>query len=125
MANEFRLTPSPSADNTFRTKQQDNQSPAYAASIALQLDADLTQVKVGQLTGALTLTANVGSATTPPYVGDKVEILLSSDASARVVTFGTGFASAGTLSVTASKKAIATFIFDGAAWIEQSRAVTA
>lgn len=125
MATTFRFSQGANQDNTFRTKKQDAQSKAYAATIALVCDADLTKVLVAQLTGALTLSIGVGSSSTAPYVGDEVELIFSADGTNRVVTFGTGFASAGTLTVTASKKATACFMFDGAAWVEKSRAVTA
>lgn len=125
MANEFRISPAANQDVTFRTKVQDNKTVAYAATINLTTNADLTQVKVAQLTGAVTINCGVGSATAAPYVGDKLEIMLAADGTGRAVTFGTGFASAGVLTVTASKKAVACFVFDGAAWVEVSRAITA
>lgn len=125
MATTFRFAQGANNDNTFRTKIQDAFIKAYASTIALVLNADLTQVLVAQLTGAVTITASVGSATQAPFVGDKLELIFSADGTNRVVTFGTGFASTGTLTVAASKKATAVFIFDGAAWVEVSRAITA
>jgi len=47
-----------------------------------------------------------------------VEFLFASDGvGAHVVTFGTGFASPGTLSVAASKFGRAAFQFDGNRWV--------
>lgn len=125
MSTSFRFEPGAGQDNTFRTKKQDAKSLAYAATIALVCDADLTQVKVGTLTGALTMTANVGSSTTPPYVGDELQIMLLADATSRTVTFGTGFAASAALVLPISKRATASFVFDGAAWVETGRAIQA
>ena len=75
---------------------------------------------IGQLTGALTINATV----TGLYIGDKIRILLSSDASARVVTFGTNFLSAGTMSVTGTKTGFIDFMFNGTNLQEMGRVVT-
>lgn len=126
MSTSARFTGAANKDNTARREIYDYQSPAYASSIALTIkDRSKTIVQVAQLTGALSLTANVGSSTTPPYVGDKIEFLFTSDGTNRVVTFSTGFLPTGTLTVTASKSASAVFMFNGTAWIELSRAVSA
>ena len=120
--NTPRFSPGTNQDNTLRTVTQDYQNPAYAANIALKLSEGYTLVNVQQLTGALTMTADA----THPYIGDELELLFSSDAGGpRVVTFGTGFASAGTLSVAASKYGSAKFVFNGSVWVERSRAATA
>lgn len=119
--NTPRFVPGPNQDNTFQQVTQDYQNPAYAASIALVTGQSYTLVNVKQLTGALTLTANVSA----PYIGDELELLFATDATNRVVTFGTGFASAGTLTVVASKFGSAKFIFNGTVWVERSRALTA
>lgn len=121
MPNSFRHTNGPGQDKTFRTKTQSDLEVDYAATIDLLPTEDLTQVKVGQLTGGVTITAG----TTDPYIGDKLELIFSADATNRTVTLGTGFAAtAATIVVTASKKATASFVFDGAQWVEQSRAIT-
>lgn len=117
-------------ENTSRILTNEVQSPVYAASIALTIKQANTQVFVGQLTGALALTVNVGTAgpvadDVAPFKGDSLEIIFASDASIRVVTFSTGFASAGTLSTVASKKAAAFFTFDGTAWVEVGRSIGA
>lgn len=116
-----RFTPGANQDNTLRTVTQDYLNPVYAASIALKPVQAYTLVNFQQLTGALGLTAD----TTQPYVGDELEMLFSADTTNRVITFGTGFTSAGTLTVTASKYASAKFIFNGTIWVERSRAITA
>jgi hypothetical protein len=108
-------------DNTGRILTVEYQAPVYAATIALQLASAQTIVKVAQLTGALTITGE----TTRPQIGDELCLLFNADGTNRIVTFGTGFASAGTLTVTANKQASATFCFDGTSWVEVGRAVAA
>lgn len=121
-----RFTGAVNVDNTDRRFMNDYQAPAYAASIAISTkpNAARTLVQI-TLAGALTLTIGVGSATTPPMVGDEVIFLIKSDASIRVVTFSTGFQPAGTLSTVASKTVSASFIFDGTGWQEMGRAIQA
>jgi hypothetical protein len=116
-------------DNTARVLTQDYQTPTYAASITLALKASTTKVKIA-LVGALTLNANVQTVVTagnvpPPFVGDTLVLAFTVDASNRIVTFGTGFDSAGTLTLTASKKGSAMFMFDGGSWVEIARTITA
>lgn len=119
--NTPRFTPGANQDNTLRTATQDYLNPAYAASIALKPSQGYTLVNVQQLTGALTVTA----AVVAPFIGDELELLFAADGTNRVVTFGTGFASAGTLTVVATKFGTAKFVFNGTSWIERSRALTA
>lgn len=113
-------------DNTHRIRTEKTLTPAYAASIAIDTrDVSNTLVVPGALTGALTLTISVGSSTTPPYVGDEVEFLFAASGADRIVTFSTGFATAGTLTVVSAKYGSAKFKFNGTAWVEVSRALTA
>jgi len=115
----FGITPSD--DNTGRVITYSYYNPAYASTIAVAPNASSTSYIVQQLTGALTLTASTGAAL--PL--DKITFVFSSDSTNRVVTFGTGFSSSGTLTVTASKKATASFVYDGTSFVELSRTVTA
>lgn len=126
MSTTARFTGLKNKDNTDRVAFNDYQNPTYAASIAIATKphASNTLVQI-TLTGALTLTIGVGSATTAPYVGDTVKFLIKSDASIRVVTFSTGFQPAGTLSTVASKTVSAEFTFDGTGWQEAGRAIQA
>lgn len=123
MSATTRFTPGANQDNTFRTMTQDYKNPAYASTLALVPNASYTLVLVQQLTGALSITAGVLNANA--FIGDEMDILFAADASNRVVTFSTGFASAGTLTVVASKFGSIKFIFNGTAWVEVSRALTA
>jgi hypothetical protein len=105
----------PSEDNTARTLEYAYEEVAYAATKAIAPNAWETTYMFAQLTGVVSITATLTSA----KVGDTLKFLFNSDASARVVTFSTGF------SPTASKRATAVFIFDGVSFVEQSRAVSA
>lgn len=113
-------------DNTHRIRTEKTLQPAYAASIAIDTrDVSNTLVAPAALTGALTVTINVGSATTPPYVGDVVDFMFTASGADRIVTFSTGFASAGTLTVVSAKYGSIQFRFNGTAWQETGRALTA
>lgn len=121
-----RFTGAKNNDNTDRLVKNDYQNPAYAASIAIVTSPYAAKTLVAiTLAGALTLTIGVGTATTPPMVGDTITFLIKSDASIRVVTFSTGFQPAGTLSTVASKTVSAEFMFDGTGWQEIGRAIQA
>lgn len=127
MSTNVRLGLGNSQDNTGRTLQFDFQEVAYAATVAITTKQNHTNttVRIAQATGALTVTASVGSATTDPQVGDRLTVLASSDGTGRVITFSTGFAAAGTLTMVLNKKASAQFTFDGVAWVETNRSIGA
>jgi hypothetical protein len=127
MSTSARFTGAAGKDNTDRNTFNDYQAPAFAATIALVIkpNASNTLIVPATLTGIVTFSANVGTATTPPYIGDTINMLLVSDGTSRVVTFGTGFLPTGTLSVTTAKYATISFVFNGTGWLETSRAVSA
>lgn len=125
-----RISGAVNADNTFSVLAGDYQAPAFASTIAILIkqQAAKTLIKPATLTGITTISINVGDDTADdvgPYVGDEVAFFLVSDGTSRVVTFGTGFLPNGTLSVTTAKFAHISFKFNGAAWIETGRVVTA
>jgi hypothetical protein len=124
MANTSRFPGGANNDNTSRILTNEVQNKAYTASIAIAAKEANTLVVVGQLTGALLLTIGTGTATTAPYTGDVVRFLFSADGTGRVVTFSTGFQAAGTLTVAANKYGSASFMFNGATWIETGRTAT-
>ncbi len=124
MSTVSRFQNIPSADNTARMRNNEYLTPAYAATIALNPNKSSTLVNVGALTGALTITLGVGTSSTAPFVGDKIQFLFTAAAS-QIVTFGAGTLPTATLTVLAGKTANVSFIFNGAAWCEQGRAVTA
>mgnify|MGYP000190360730 CR=1 FL=1 len=127
MSTEVRFSGATGRDNTGAAALHDHQEKAYAASVAITVkdNAAHSTVRIGQCTGALTVTAGVGTSTTGPKVGDRMTVLLSCDGTGRVVTWSTGFAGPGTLTLVASKKAVASFMFDGTAWLETSRSIGA
>lgn len=85
---------------------------AYAATdtLALSNTSGLvdTHVCYAQLTGAMTI-----NATTTGSQFDRITFHFSADGTNRVVTFGTGFVSSGTVTVTASKDATVVGVYDG------------
>ena len=121
MPNTFRFLRGAGQDKTLRTITQDSLAVAYAATIAVNPIEQRNLYQIAQLTGTLTINATITSL----YIGDVVRFLFSSDGTARVVTFGTGFLSAGTASITASKTGYVEFMFNGTALQEVCRAVTA
>jgi len=130
MSTLARLSGAKNSGSTFASLSGNFYQPAYAATIALlpPYQAAFHLVKPAALTGAVTFTAPVGDDTADdvaPFVGDVIAFLLQSDTTSRVVTFGTGFASTGTLSVTTAKYAYIEFIFNGLIWQEKFRTVTA
>ncbi len=62
-----------------------------------------------QLTGAMTINANVSGL----WQFQQVFIHFATDGTERIVTFGTGFVSSGTLTIAASKDATVQCVFDG------------
>lgn len=121
MPNSFRFVRGANQDNTLRAMTQDAKAVAFGSTIAIVPSESENLFQVAQLTGAATVNATVSQL----YIGDKVRVLLSADSTTRVVTFGTNFISAGTLSVTASKAAYIDFMFNGTALQEMGRTVTA
>ena len=127
MATTNRFLGTKNTDNTGRKILVDTQTLTTGATIACTTKENATKTFFicALATATPSVTIGVGTSTTAPYVGDEVRFILSADATTRVVTFSTGFTSAGTLSVTASKKATISFVFNGTDWQEIGRAVTA
>jgi hypothetical protein len=118
----YPLVTRPNEDNTGRTITIQYQAPVYAASIALKLSEAKNYVKVGTLTGALSLTAE----TTRPQIGDELTIMFTADGTQRTVTLSTGLTgSAATIVIPISKQATFTAVFDGVSWVETGRAIGA
>lgn len=117
--NTPRFTGAPNTENTYRAFQQGFLALAYAAAVTINSipNAAKMLVQVANLTGAITVNIGVGSATTPPMVGDEITLLFTSTAG-ETITWGTGIsANAATLVIAAGKKGRATFTFDGATWV--------
>lgn len=128
MSTVARFTGAKNTDNTGRAAQRDYQKIATAATINLAVipNAAYTLFDIALATATPTVNINVGSATTPPYVGDEILLIITPDATTRVITWGTGFVpTATTLSATASKVTTASFIFNGTGWVQRGSATTA
>jgi hypothetical protein len=128
MATTPRFAGEAGKDNTERLVKNDYQTPAYAATLTIvpKVNIGKTLVIPATLTGAVTLNIGVGSATTDPFVGDTMTFILTSDTTSRTVTFGTGItATSVSIAPAISKSATITFMFNGTAWMEVSRAVQA
>ncbi len=104
-----------SGENTLRYPfgAADVQSKAYAATIAADVTNSETIINVAQLTGAATLNLTVDAEVA---VGARLTVKLEADGTARTVTWGTGF-TAVAYQVAISKKATASFVFDGATFV--------
>lgn len=125
MSTAARFTGLKNKNNTHSALFQDTQTLTTGASIAclVKPHANHTLFTLAVATVTPSITINVGSATTAPYVGDTVEFIISADGTTRVITFSTGFAPSGTLSVTANKKITISFIFNGTDWQERNRGI--
>jgi hypothetical protein len=110
----------PSGDNTGQSVTYAYSNVAYGAGLKINPNAFETVVTVGTLTGTQTDTVYVKNS----HVCDRLTLVFVSDTAAagHVVTFGLNFVSTGTLTVNTSKKATASFIFDGTAYVETARA---
>lgn len=113
------------ADNTSRILDNLFQEVPYAASVTLKPRNHSSTYRVA-LTGAFTLNIAVGSATTAPYVGDKITIIWVVDGTSRTVTWGTGIqGTAATQVITTAKFSTTSMMFDGAAWLVTGTSVSA
>jgi hypothetical protein len=109
-------------NNTFIGKGITSYTKIYEAVSALVLKAAKEQhVCYAQLTGAMTINATL----TNLKQFDKIVFYFDNDATQRVVTFGTGFLSSGTVTIPISKGAIVIGYFDGTAIRIASREIYA
>jgi hypothetical protein len=121
-----RFSGAKNKDNTARVIMHDYQVPTYAASLAIAVKPNVAKTIVRlALTGAITLTVNVGTATTDPAIGDELVLLFTTDGTQRIVTLSTGFASSGTITIGASKSAAISFMFNGSEWQAMGREIKA
>jgi hypothetical protein len=103
---------SASENNSYTGRGILSYAVAYAATSALVLKAAYRQyVCYAQLTGAMTINATL----TNLKQFDEIVFFFDNDATQRIVTFGTGFLSSGTVTIPISKGATVVGIFDGTA----------
>lgn len=129
MSTLARLSGAKNSGSSLASLSGSYSQPAYAATLAITppYQSAYRLVIPAALTGAMSITTIVGNGiadTVAPFAGDVIEFLFNA-ATTQVVTFSTGFASTGTLSVTGTKYASIVFVFNGTIWVERSRAVTA
>ncbi len=91
---------------------------AYAASMQANVKESRSIITLA-MTGAGTLTLSPDAT---PTVGDEIILKVSSDATARELTFGTGFI-APVLAGTINKTKVICFMYDGSNFIATSAAV--
>lgn len=115
---QYRYGIVPEGGGYYQVPNKEQRTVAYTSTIALSTTHEETFVKVGTLTGALTMTISV---TDPVTTLDRLSIVFLADGTDRVVTFSTGFSANGALTVTASTYKTVAFIFDGVNWVEQTR----
>jgi hypothetical protein len=111
-------------DNNAAIEKKQIQNPVYATTIALtSLDCEKNIVEFQQLTGNLTVTAEV----TNPFACDELILIIPVDSSTRTVTFSTGLTTVGgaTLALTTGTVGIIKFMFCSvtSTWIESGRAI--
>lgn len=105
-------------NNSYESKGIKSFTQVFAATSALALRPAFRQVVCyAQLTGIMTINATV----TALKQFDRVVLHLSSDGTARTVTFGTGFVATATIQPAINKDARIEFEYDGAALREVSR----
>lgn len=99
--------------NSFTDKGRKSVSQIYAAtSIPLfATGAALQHFCYAQLTGAMTINAETTVSRLTQW--DEVVFWFEVDGTQRIVTFGTGFKSSGTVTIPADKGAVVRCIFDG------------
>jgi len=98
------------------------ESPAYAATLEVTDQfAVMHIISPAQLTGALTISA---TAVTKWVVGDEAVFHFSTDGTQRIVTFGVGILSSGTVTIPASKTATARGFFNGTSICILSREIS-
>lgn len=112
-------------NNTFEGKGRKSVLQIYeATSIPLFLTgAALQQFAYAQLTGAMTINAATTLANLSQW--DEIIFFFDADGTQRIVTFGTGFLSSGTVTIPADKGATVRGVFDGTAIRITSREIYA
>lgn len=109
-------------NNSLEGKGAKAYTRAYAATDAwTPVSSYIQYVCYAQLTGAMTINATL----TNLLQFDEVVFIFANDATQRIVTFGTGFLSSGTVTIPISTGATVRGIFDGTAIRITSREIHA
>lgn len=121
----IRYNNEPSDGGNHQLGYREIQTPAFASSVKITTKdplAELVKILFAQITGAMTLTADVNN----PWDGDIMIIKMPMDSTGRTVTFSTGFTvTATTIVGTANSICAVTFMFDAQSqtWVETARAI--
>lgn len=112
-------------NNAYESKGRKSVDQAYAAtSIPLLVKGAVLQVfNYAQLTGAMTINAATTVSNLTQW--DEVIFIFEVDGTQRVVTFGTGFKSSGTVTIPADKGATVRALYDGTSLRVMSREIYA
>lgn len=112
----------PNNDNTGRVLTWNYKTVTDAAgadSVTLVPGAYNTTVRVALTDSIFFKSPSVKQS----FAADVLTIVASGSSGAKVKFAGTNFISAGTATLSSLGRAVITFIFDGAKWVEQSRVV--
>lgn len=93
-----------------------------ALTLAYSATRNITATVRGDALYYMTATGNCALTMTGGVRGDSVTFFITSDSAPRVMTFGTGFTSAGTLTLVASQTSVLRFTYTGTTWKEEYRA---
>ncbi len=118
-----RYSTTSNGDNTGRVLTYAYKTPAvYSGTTQVASFAYSTTIKPAAFTSTVTpvVTANVSTS----YADDRLTFIFSTSSTGSVVvTFATNFLTTATVAITPSKTSVITFVFNGAKWVEVSRAV--
>lgn len=116
----YRYAILPGQNNANVMPLREIKSLVYAATISIAPTQEITKYEL-----ALTGDATINATKTASFATDELTIVMTADASARTVTFGTDFATAGTVTAAANKYAVISFMYSSAldSWIETWRLI--
>jgi hypothetical protein len=97
----------------------DTQTPAYAATLAVSINNQLTILEPATLTGAMTINLTLDAGL---KAGAIILLKHTSDGTARTTTFGTGFSAPAQVGVI-SKTFTQSFMYDGSAFLPMGAAL--
>lgn len=95
----------------------DKQTPGYAATLAVAVKQHETFLQPATLTGAVTINLTIDQQV---KAGAKLYLKMTADATARTVTFGTGFATTTAQEVAISTTVYRSFVYDGTSFVAMS-----
>lgn len=93
----------------------EKQTPAYGATLAVNIKQMQTFLQPAELTGAATINLTIDAQVS---AGAQLHLKLDADSTARTVTLGTGFDTGlASIAVAATKVAFLSFVYDGTAFV--------